>query len=505
LPEAAVRRLQAEQLRQYLRRAVLPFSSYYREVFRARNLNYDSIRTLEDLQKLPFTTKADLLNTPERQQRAKDFILIPDEKTLARRPSTILRALWRGRNRVKQEFEAEFRPIFVTFTTGRSAEPTPFFYTQRDLDNLASAARRIVEVATARPDDRLLSTLPFAPHLAFWLTHYAGTAAGVMLLSSGGGKVMGTEGNLRLIRTLKPNVIIGMPTFIYHLMQQAADEGARCKNLRALVLAGEKVSEGLREKLRALAAELGAPNLQVLATYGFTEAKQAWTECPFPPDQAPSGYHLYPDLCVIEVTDPKTGEQVPSGQPGELVFTPLDARGSVVLRYRTGDFIDGGLTYETCPYCGRCAPRLVGNISRRSEIKEMNLDKIKGTLVDFNELEHVLDDSKTIGSWQIELRKVKDDPLELDELILHVQKVNNTDEKLVSRELNQRCVSRLEIQPNRILFHSADEMRQLQGVGTLLKEQKLVDNRPSAKPIPQVSATPPQAMQADKLQPEIGG
>src|SRR5438874_37531 len=83
--------------------------------------------------------------------------------------SIILRALWRGRGRVKQEFEAEFRPIFVTFTTGRSAEPTPFFYTKRDLDNLASAARRIVEVATARTDDRLLSTLPFAPHLAFWL------------------------------------------------------------------------------------------------------------------------------------------------------------------------------------------------------------------------------------------------------------------------------------------------------------------------------------------------
>src|SRR5215471_6553887 len=199
LPEAAVRRLQAEQLRQYLRR-VLPFSSHYREIFRERNLSYDSIRTLEDLQKLPFTTKADLCNSPERPQRAKDFILIPNEKVLAKRPSTILRAFLHGRDRVKKEFEAEFRPIFVTFTTGRSAEPTPFFYTQHDMENLARAGRRIVEVAQARPDDRLLSTLPFAPHLAFWLTHYAGVSAGVMQLSSGGGKVMGTDGNLRLMR-----------------------------------------------------------------------------------------------------------------------------------------------------------------------------------------------------------------------------------------------------------------------------------------------------------------
>ena len=99
LPEAAIRRLQAEQLRRYLRTVVLPFSAYYRELFREHRIEADSVRTLDDLQKLPFTTKADLLNTPERPQRAKDFIIIPDEKTLTRRPGTILRALCRGRER----------------------------------------------------------------------------------------------------------------------------------------------------------------------------------------------------------------------------------------------------------------------------------------------------------------------------------------------------------------------------------------------------------------------
>jgi phenylacetate-coenzyme A ligase PaaK-like adenylate-forming protein len=199
----------------------------------------------------------------------------------------------------------------------------------------------------------------------------------------------------------------------------------------------------------------------------------------------------------MEVVDPQTGRPLPPGQPGELAFTPLAARGSVVLRYRTGDYIDGGLTYEPCPYCGRSAPRLVGNISRRSEVKEMNLDKIKGTLVDFNELEHVLDDSPHIGSWQIELRKTHDDPLELDELILHVQKLNGTDDEIVSRDLSQRCVAQLELSPNRILFHSAEEMRRLQGVGTLLKEQKLVDNRPKAKATPKPGAAPSLATTAD--------
>ena len=115
----------------------------------------------------------------------------------------------------------------------------------------------------------------------------------------------------------------------------------------------------------------------------------AWSECPFPHGRPSAGYHLYPDLGIIEIINPKTGEVVPNGQPGEIVFTPLDACGSVALRYRTGDFTDGGITMEPCPYCHRMVPRLTGNISRSSEIREMNLDKIKGTLVDFNELEQL--------------------------------------------------------------------------------------------------------------------
>lgn len=478
LPEAVVRRLQAERLRHYLRAVVLPFSAHYGKLFREHGLSAESIRRLEDLQKIPFTTKADLQTTPEHPQKFRDFILIPDKKLLARRPGTILSALVRGREFVKQSFESEFRPIFMTATTGRSAEPTPFFFSQRDLDHLATAARRVVEICDGRREDKMLNTFPFAPHLAFWLAHYAGTASGTLTLSSGGGKVMGTEGNIRHIRKFKPDTLIGIPTFIYHLLHQAAEEGVHCENLQRIVLGGEKVSDGLRQKLRDLACELGARDVDVLATYGFTEAKMAWAECPFPHDQASGGYHLNPDLGIIEIIDPKTGAPLPPGHPGEIVFTPLDARGSVVLRYRTGDYTDGGLTYKPCPYCGRTLPRLLGNISRRSEVKEMNLDKIKGTLVDFNELEHVLDDAPHIGAWQVELRKVNDDPLELDELILHVQTINGTDRTQLSRELNERCFNHLDLHPNRILFHSAEEIRQLQGVGTLLKEQKLVDHRP---------------------------
>jgi phenylacetate-coenzyme A ligase PaaK-like adenylate-forming protein len=308
------------------------------------------------------------------------------------------------------------------------------------------------------------------------------------MVSSGGGKVAGTEGNLQFIRKLAPEVLIGMPTFIYHVLQAAISRNLRCPQLSKIILGGEKAPTGMRRKLRALAAQLGAGHVDVLMTYGFTEAKMAWPECPYPEDKASGGFHLYPDLGLIEIIDPKTGEPVGEGRPGEIVFTPLDARGTVVLRYRTGDLIDGGLVYEPCPHCGRELPRLVGSLSRTSEIKEMNLDKLKGTLVDFNQLEHVLDNFASIGEWQVELRKAHDDPLELDELILHVEKLDHADEAHLRQALNEKIASAIEIHPNRIVFQSAEEMRGLQGVGVQLKEQRLVDHRP--KPGAGVAAGP---------------
>ena len=479
LAEAATRTMQAEQLRRYLRDVVLPFSPHYREIFRSLGLSADDISSVDDLCNLPFTSKSDLLPTSEKPARFREFILAPDPRELAFRPQTIVRALLHGRQQVQRELSNEFRPILLLFTTGRAAEPLPFCLTQHDIGNLAEAGRRVMEVCGAQLDFRLINAFPFAPHLAFWLAHYAGTEFGALMTSTGGGKVMGTEGNLRLMRKLSPDAIIGVPTFIYHLLHQAADEGLRCENLKKIVLGGEKVSDGLRQKLRDLACELGAPKVDVLATYGFTEAKLAFAECPTPHGQPTSGYHLYPDLAIVEIVDPKTGESLPPGSPGEIVLTPLDARGTVVLRYRTGDCIDGGLIHEPCPHCGRSVPRLIGKISRVSEVREMNLDKLKGTLVDFNQLEHVLDDAPHVGAWQLELRKFHDDPHEVDELILHVQKSDGTDDDELARGLGERMFNYTEIHPNRILFHNIEEMRRLQGVGVVMKEQKVVDHRPA--------------------------
>src|SRR4030095_10667210 len=107
-------------------------------------LRPESIRTLEDLEQIPFTTKSDLVSTQANPTKSRDFILIPDQQVLAKRHATIARALLRGKEHVKRGFEAEFRPIFMTSTTGRSADPIPFVYTQHDLENLSWGGDRIM-------------------------------------------------------------------------------------------------------------------------------------------------------------------------------------------------------------------------------------------------------------------------------------------------------------------------------------------------------------------------
>jgi phenylacetate-CoA ligase len=471
LDASTVERLQMRMLRDSLRKHVVPFSAYYRRVFAEEKIDIDTLRTHDDLRRIPFTSKLDL-------GEPRDFVLIPDERALTRRPSTIARALLHGRSAVKAGFEREFRPILMTATTGRSADSVPFLFTRYDLDSLEVAGRRMMEICDSRKEFRHLNAFPFAPHLAFWQMHYAGLGFNTFCLSSGGGKTIGTEGNVALIRKLKPDAIIGMPTFIYHLLSAVVAEGTRWPNLCRIVLGGEKVPTGLRRKLRDLAHQAGAHEVYIMSTYGFTEAKTAWPECATLGD--PTGFHTYPDFGILEVIDPDSGVPVAAGEPGEIVYTPLDTRGTVVLRYRTGDLIEGGIVHKECPVCGRTVPRLLGRISRVSNRREINFDKIKGTLIDFNELENILDNEPGLGAWQIELRKRNDDPLDVDEIIVHAEALAGSEEKQLRTAIETRLVAKTEVRPNRVIFHDASRIRALQGVGKELKECRLVDHRESA-------------------------
>jgi len=120
------RRVQNENLRHFLTEVIAPFSPYYKRVFGEHKIDPRRIKTVADLRRLPFTSKADLLPTSEQPERFREFIITPDISVLKHRPRVVAEALWRGRSVVERRFEREYRPVFLTATTGRSSSPVAF-------------------------------------------------------------------------------------------------------------------------------------------------------------------------------------------------------------------------------------------------------------------------------------------------------------------------------------------------------------------------------------------
>jgi acetyl-CoA C-acetyltransferase/acetyl-CoA acyltransferase len=259
-------------------------------------------------------------------------------------------ALGIGGRAAREILRFAYTPNFLTFTTGRSSEPVAFLYTPHDLDLLGEGGARMMDVfGLAGPDVRIVNAFPFAPHLAFWMTSFAGFRTGMLIVPTGGGKVVGSSGNLRLLEKLAATVLIATPGFAYHLARIARDERRDLSKIDTVILGAEKVTPGLKHKMAEALSACGAREPKILGTYGFTEARLAFAECPTGYDVS-SGYHLYPDLCVIEVIDPVTLEPVGEGQDGEVVYSTISGHGSCVLRYRTGDLAVGGVTRAPCPY-----------------------------------------------------------------------------------------------------------------------------------------------------------
>lgn len=477
------RELQDQLLQRYVREYLYPFSSFYRERFDAAGVRPEQIRTVDDLRRIPLSGKKDLLPTADDPQRFKRFILQPDAARLKaawplrRKLPLLLERYTRGAGAVRERLRREFYPNFMTFTTGRSAEPVPFFYSPHDVQNLHETGARLVEIMGLDPEYRVANVFPYAPHLAFWQVFFAGQAKSMMVLSTGGGKVMGSSGDLRAIARLRAEALIGVPGYIYHLLRRGAAEGADLASIKMVVLGAERVPPGLKDKIRELLDVMGAKDVRVSGTYGFTEARMAFAECPTP-DNDYTGYHLYPDLAVFEVVDPVSGEVVPEGEDGELVFTPLQARASCVFRYRTGDRVRGGIRTEPCPYCGRTVPRISSDLTRESSLKDLQLLKVKGTLVNLEDCAVLLGGIPEVEEWQIELRKKDDDPLEVDEMIVHLAVRDDDTREAIATKIRETFKGRLEVSPNRVEFLALEVMLRKIGMETEMKEKRFVDSRP---------------------------
>ena len=170
------------------------------------------------------------------------------------------------------------------------------------------------------------------------------------------------------------------------------------------MLGAARVTPAFKAKVVELLASMGASNVSVFGTYGFTEARSAWAECPVGP-QGSSGYHLYPDKEIFEIVDPKTGEVKKREKTESWSLRPSTLRASVVIRYRTGDFVKGGIAYDPCPHCGFTVPRISSDITRLSDIKDLHLSKIKGALVNLSHFDAIFSEIEAVDEWQVEIKK----------------------------------------------------------------------------------------------------
>ncbi len=305
----ALRRLQLERLRTVAARvyARLPF---YREMFDARGLHPDAITSLDDLARLPCTTKSDL-------RRLYPFGLLavaPEE------------------------------PVELHCSSGTTGSSTLVGYTRADLNTWAEVMARTLAAGGVRPGDLMHNAYGYGLFTGGLGFHYGALRLGARILPISVGN---TTRQVRLLRELGATVLACTPSYALHLAEVAAEEGVGPLALRVGLLGAEPWSEGMRAEIQR---RLGITAVDV---YGLSEiiGPGVSSECV----EGSAGLHINEDHFLPEVVDPSSGEPLPEGTKGELVLTTLTKEATPALRFRTGDIT--ALNCEPCA-CGRTLVRM---------------------------------------------------------------------------------------------------------------------------------------------------
>jgi len=347
---------QLKKIRELLRYAYAS-SVFYKKIFKKNRLHPEKIKSLKDFQRFPVTTKEDL-----RSANREFFCAARDE----------------------------WADLFATSgTTGRSVY---FPYTKSDMQRLTEVSARALFAAGLRKNDLVQLTLPMGT--AMWqggLAYYLGCGFnGACVLRFGPGFVDAQISNMRI---LKPDVIIGSPSFLVTLGTAAAKNNLfRYTRPRLLLTIGENILERGLEK-NALGEKLVSVwGAQVRSGYGNTECGMGAFEC-----QASSGHHYGPEFCYVEVVDPETKKQLGDMEEGELIITSLGMSGAPLLRYAISD-----ISFKVsgkCP-CGRNSPRIGPILGRTDE-----QIKIKGVKAYPSDIKNAVLKIKDVNRCFIEAHK----------------------------------------------------------------------------------------------------
>jgi phenylacetate-CoA ligase len=329
LARSELERLQLDRLRALLAE-ILPHNRFYARKFAAAGVAARDIKTLADLTRLPFTTKAELL----------------DDQQAERPYGRILTYFSDRYSRYNQ-------------TSGTMGQPLRWLDTAASWDWMLRSWEAIYRIAGVTAKDRLFFPFSFGPFLGFWTAFEAACRLGCLCLPGGG---MSSAARLRFLLDNRATVILCTPTYALRLAEEAQQQGIPLTPatpgyaVRALIVAGEP--GGSIPATRARIEQ--AWGARVLDHAGLTEVGPAAIECV----ENPGGLHLLEGDYLLEVIEPNSSQAVEPGEVGEMVLTNLGRWGSPVLRYRTGDLIR--VDPYPCP-CGRSLVRLAGGILGRSD------------------------------------------------------------------------------------------------------------------------------------------
>ena len=267
---------------------------HYRKIFDDQGIQPDDLKTLSDLSKFPFTTKADL-----RANYPFGMFAVPREQV-----------------------------VRIHASSGTTGKPTVVGYTQEDIDTWASLVARSIRASGGRAGDIVHVAYGYGLFTGGLGAHYGAEKLGCTVIPMSGGQ---TEKQVQLINDFRPDIIMVTPSYMLNLIEEFERQGLdpAASSLRIGIFGAEPWTESMRLEIEQRAG------LDAVDIYGLSEVMGPGVanEC----IETKDGPVIWEDHFYPEIINPMTGEVVADGQPGELVFTSLTKQAMPVIRYRTRD------------------------------------------------------------------------------------------------------------------------------------------------------------------------
>ncbi len=388
MPQQELDELQLKLLKTMVYR-LYNFSPFYKERMKAANVTPDDINTLADVTKLPFMTKKDL-----REYYPDRLFTVPRREIVRYHASS-----------------------------GTTGKPTIVAYTRSDIEMWSESLARALSSIGLGPDDvvQVANTYGlFTGGLGF---HYAAEKIGAAVVPASTGN---TERQIQMIQDLGVTAMAATPSYMMYLGEVADKMGVSIKDttLKYGLLGAEPWSDKMRDRIQEWLGVTG------INCFGASElAGPLWSEC-----DHQCGIHIWRDICLLEIIDPETGEQVGPGERGEMVLTMLQKEAFPIVRYRMGDITT--METEKCA-CGRTHPR-ISRITGR--VDDMLI--IRGINVFPSQVEYCLHTNPEVGN---EFQILVDRKGYMDEMMVKVELKPEafTDNILELNALRERIGSRL--------------------------------------------------------------